>query len=381
MAYTANTLANIAPTLLKEGLLALRENSIMASQCQFDVSKEAAKRGATINVEIPYAVPAQEVDVSSANTPTPLIPTVVPVTLDQWYEATFSMSDKDLTEVENGIFPMSASEAVKSLANKIDVNGLNLYKDVYGYHGSASATPDATADITGSRKVLNDQLAPLGSRTLLLDSAVETKMLELAAFTSFEQVGETTALREGSLGRKYGFDIHMDQNMPSHTRGAIGNGDMTVNGVNAVGATSVSIAKAVGASWSAVKGDLFTIAGFDQPYVITEDTTVTHNTNTSVPISPALKVATAGSEAITTIDSHSINLGFHRQAFCFVSRPLQVMNGLGSIIESIVDPISGCTLRLEISRNATTKTIVWSYDILWGFKTIRPEMAMRLIGS
>ena len=109
MAYTVNTLSAVAPILLREGLMALRENSIMAALCQFDVANEAAQKGSTINVQIPPAIPAQEVDVSTANTPTALAPTVVPVVLDNWWEAVFSMSDKDMSEVRAGLLPAAAS--------------------------------------------------------------------------------------------------------------------------------------------------------------------------------------------------------------------------------------------------------------------------------
>lgn len=380
MAYTANTLAAIAPILLREGLVALRENAIMVRQCQFDVAAEAAKKGAIINVELPYAIPAQEVNVSSANTPTPLVPTVVPVTLDHWWEAVFSMSDKDMTEVEAGLLPMSASEAVKSLANKVDISALSLYQDIYGQNGTAATTPSAVGDITGARKTLNAQLAPLGDRTLLLDVEAEAKFLELSAFTSYEQVGNTEALIEGSLGRKYGFDIHMDQNVLLHTKGTLAaQTSIAAKAIYAIGTTAITLDDSAGGTLTGTlaKGDLIKFAGDNQSYVVTALATAAAG-EIAIVINPGLKIATADGTVVTLTGTHTVNLGFNRQAFCFVSRPLVVADGLGSIIESIVDPISGLTLRLEITRE--NKQIEWSYDILWGVKTIRPELAMRLLG-
>jgi hypothetical protein len=382
MGYTINDLAAVAPILLREGIVALRENAIMIRQCQFDVSDEAAKKGATINVELPNAIPAQEVNVSSANSPTALAPTVVPVTLDNWWEAKFSMSDKDMTEVEGGLLPISASEAVKSLANKVDISALALYKDIYGQNGVAKTTPDAVADITGSRKVLNSQLAPLGDRTMLLDVEAEAKFLGLDTFIAFDKVGDTVALREGSLGRKFGFDLHMDQNMPTHTKGtlAVSQDDIAAKAIYAIGIKEVVLDRSAGAgtlTGTLVKGDLIKFAGDAQSYVVTALATAATNEIT-VNIEPGLKVATTDGAVVTLTDTHTINLGFHRQAFCFVSRPLVVADGLGSIIEAIVDPISGLTLRIEITRE--NKQITWSYDILWGIKTIRRELAMRLLG-
>lgn len=379
MGYSLNTLAAIAPVLLREGLMALRENAIMIRQCQFDVSEEAAKKGATINVDLPYAIPAQEIVIGTPNTATPLVPTVVPVTLDNWWEAKFGMSDKDITEVENGIYPMSASEAVKSLANKVDESALALYKDTYGQVGSAGSAPNAVADLTGSRKTLNAQLAPLGNRTLLLDVEAEAALLGLDTFHEVDKVGDTEALREGSMGRKFGFDIHMDQNMPLHTKGTLTPGAATqTNAEYAVGITSVVLKDSGGSlTGTLVKGDLLKFAGHTQSYVVTALATADANLITAT-LDPALKVIVPESAVVTLTGSHTVNLGFHRQAFAFVSRPLVVADGLGSIIEAIVDPISGLTLRIEITR--ANKQIEWSYDILWGVKTIRPELAMRLLG-
>lgn len=380
MAYTANTLSAVAPILLREGLVALRENAIMVRQCQFDVGEEAAKKGATINVELPNAIPAQEIAVASANTPTPLVPTVVPVTLDNWWEAAFSMSDKDMTEVESGTLPASASEAVKSLANKVDISALTLYKDVYGQHGVAATTPDAVADLTGSRKVLNSQLAALGDRTMLLDVEAEAKFLGLDTFIAFDKVGDTEALREGSLGRKFGFDIHMDQNALTHTKGTLAaDNDIAAKAIYAIGTTDITLdnSGAPGLTGTLVEGDLIKFAGDAQSYVVTALATAAAN-EIAIVINPGLKVATTDGTVVTLTSTHTVNLGFQRQAFCFVSRPLAVAEGLGSIIESLVDPVSGLTLRIEITRS--NKQIVWSYDILWGVKTIRPELAMRLLG-
>ena len=380
MPYTINDLSKVAPILLREGIVALRENAIMIRQCQFDVSEQAAKKGATIDVEIPNVIPAQEVNVSSANSPTPLAPTVVPVKLDYWWEAKFSMSDKDITETEAGLLPMTATEAIKSLANKVDISGLGLYKDIYGQHGVAKTTPNAVADITGSRKVLNSQLAPLGDRTLLLDVEAEAKFLGLSAFHNFDKVGDTKALEDGSLGRKFGFDLHMDQNMLTHTKGTLAADVGIVTNAEHVAGISSIVLKDSGAGALAgtlVKGDLVKFAGHAQSHVVTALATA-DGTNITMLINPALPATVAINTEVTLTDTHTVNLGFHRQAFCFVSRPLVVAEGLGSIIEAIIDPISGLTLRIEITRE--NKQITWAYDILWGIKTIRRELGMRLLG-
>lgn len=45
---------------------------------------------------------------------------------------------------------------------------------------------------------------------------------------------------------------------------------------------------------------------------------------------------------------------------------------------SMQDPQTGIVLRLEVSRQH--KQIVWEFDILYGARLVRPELAVRILG-
>jgi hypothetical protein len=48
------------------------------------------------------------------------------------------------------------------------------------------------------------------------------------------------------------------------------------------------------------------------------------------------------------------------------------------MVQSVVDPISGIALRLEVSRQ--NKQTLFEFDILGGAAVIRPELACKIAG-
>lgn len=243
---------------------------------------------------------------------------------------------------------------------------------------------DGTTDVTAMRKVLNKQLAPPGDRRVVIDPDAEANALDLRAFQDSSWRGDTAGIIEGQINRKFGFDWFMDQLVPTHTTGTLSNGSTHTAKVNdasyTVGESTVDIDETT-LTGTVVEGDVFTVAGDNQTYTVTADATAAANALAGMAFTPPSKVAWANEAVVTFQDSHVVNLGFHRDAFAFASRPLEDVNNanLGSLIQSATDPVSGLSLRLEVSRQH--KRINWSFDILYGAKLVRPELATRLAGK
>lgn len=368
-----NTLTDVIPQILAQGLMALRETCVMPRLVNSDYSMDAAEQGSTIDVPIPSAIAAQPV--APANTPpatAPVVPTKVQIPLDQWYEAPFYMTDKDLLEAMNGTLPMQASEAIKALANQVNGHILGNYDGVFGFVGTAGTTPFGTGvetkSVTDTRKELNKQLAPMGDRRFVLDPDAEAEALNLRAF---QDVNFGAIPGSPELATKMGFNWFMDQLMPTHTAGT--GSAYVLSATEPVGETDIPLITGTG---TLLVGDIITFAGHTQTYVVTSGIAAPG----TITIYPGLKVEVASGVLVTRVDSHVVNLAFHRDAFGFATRPLEdtVAQGLGSIVQSAVDPVSQLTLRLEVSREH--KRTRWSYDILWGSQIVRPELAVRLAG-
>jgi hypothetical protein len=381
----ANTITNVTPQLLAQGLLALRQRAMMPRLVNRGYESLAAMKGAVVNIPIPSAITARSVTPSiTMNSNVDSSPTTVAVTLDQWYEAPFQLSDRDALET-TGMIPMQASEAIKSLANNVDAYLLALHTGIYGAGGTAGTTPFATsiAAAVTTRVVLNKQLAPVDDRRGVLDPTAEGNFAGLANILDSDKRGDQGGIIQGTIGFKFGVDWYMDQNVPSYTPGtgwASGFIASTVSG--AVGDTTLNIINAT-ASGTIKVGDIFTLTADttnNQQYVV--DTAATASATVAVAISftPALKtVVNTGATLVVVSIPYVANLVFHRDAFAFCSRPLaQSQASVGNIFSSPVDPISGMALRLELSRQYKQDT--YSYDVLYGGKLVRAELGAKLFG-
>ena len=309
-----NDLSKVVDKLLAQGLLALRDTCVMPRLVNSDYSNLAAQQGASIDVPIPSAIKAQAVTPGATSQDTgDISPVSATIKLDRWMEAPFYLTDKDLMEANRGVIPMQASEAVKAIANDVNATLLGLGRKFYGMVGTPGTTPFSTVvDATNARKVLNRQLAPVNDRRIVLDPDAEAAALGLSGFADVSKSGDARPIIDGTIGRKYGFDWAMDQQVPSFEASVMTEGALTVNGANEAGAQVVSLA-------------------------------------------------------------------FHRDAIAFATRPLMdSANGLGNLTQSAVDPVSGLSLRLEVSREH--KRTRFSYDILYGADVVRRELGCRIAG-
>jgi hypothetical protein len=378
----ANSLTNVIPQLLAQGLMALRQQSIMPRLVNRSYDSLAAQSGSTIDIPIPSSITANAVvPGTTSQAVTDLTPTKATITLNQWYEAAFNLTDEELKNVEeNNLMPMQASEAIKALANKVDTYIMNLASSatngISQNGGTAGTTPFASNldAYLAARKELNNSAAPMDDRYCVINADAEAEALSLEAFQNAAWRGDTDGIIRGQIGQKLGATWVVDQNVQTHINA---NGTPTswlANGVGiSAGATSMAVD---GGSNQFVVGDIFTVAGDTTSHVVTA------GTSTLITFTPGLGAAVADNAALTFTASAAAfarNLLFHRDAFAFASRPLEdgMMVG-GDNVMSNVDPVSGLSLRVEVSREFKQTRV--SYDILYGGALVRPELASLILG-
>ena len=267
----ANTLTPLIDKLIARGLSVLRENAIMPRLVNSTYSNVARDKGDTITV--PIAADITAASVSPSNTLAAAGDTALTsktISLNQWKHAGFYLTDQQITQIDVDNFQtLQGDEAVRSLANNVDEYILGLYKGIYSQAGTAATTPfgsNLNDWTTGARTKLNNFKAPMDDRAVVLDADAEGNALNNRALQDASYRGSTEGIVFGDIGYALGASWHLDQNVPTFTNS---NGTPTSWLVNqsdsAIGDTTVTIDTG---SNDPVEGDIFTVAGSTQQFVV-----------------------------------------------------------------------------------------------------------------
>lgn len=383
----SNTLGNYDPTFYaNEGLIQLEKALGLAGRVHRGYDKTPQQRGGTISIKRPSDFSATSVNTSTGGTTQDIDVGTESISLNNWYEVKFALTDKELTFTGEQIIQDHIRPAAYALADKIDQTLVALWYNV-PWVSAISSTP-AVSDLTAARKILFTNKAPMYDQNLhmMVSGSLEAGLLNLSAFTQHQGAGleGVDAQMRGTLGRKYGFEIFANQNVDSYTCGGAADvaGSLTTSAD--AGDSTISFA-GVTASAAFKKGDTFVLAGNTQRYVLTANATATSNgTVTSAAFSPSL-VADVDSAAVVTFSLPSTgatkiqNLAFHRNAFALAMAPLsEIGRELGAKVATQVDPVTGLALRSRIFYDPDKSTVKVALDALWGVKTLDPNLAVRM---
>ncbi|WP_051548101.1 P22 phage major capsid protein family protein [Sneathiella glossodoripedis] len=280
-----NDVSAVMPKILARGLLGLREQAIMPRLINGSFSAEAAEKGDTIDVPIPFDLEAENV-IPGATPPTPASSEIqkVQIELNNWKKASFHLTDKEMMEVDahESFIPMQVGSAIRALANAVNKSVHAEYKGIYGLVGTAGTTPFAsgTSDATAARKLLLKQRAPKENRYGVLNFDAEANALDLSAFADADKAGGNSVKIEGEIGRKFGIDWFSDDHVLRHETGAATGGTITIDSVSGNQVT------ASGFSATPVVGDVFSATGGEQHYAVVAVTAIDSDTF-NMQVSPA----------------------------------------------------------------------------------------------
>jgi hypothetical protein len=383
----SNTITAIIPTIFAQGLNALRNRCVMPALINNSYSTNAMEKGQVISIPIPSDITTNAV-VPGPYAPDTgnVAPTVAQITLDNWQEAAFTLNEQEIGQAANGYPSRQVTAAVAALADYVNGTIFAKYTKLNNYVGSAGTTPFATTvdAAVDAKEKLTQWKAPLGDRRLVLDTYAMGNALKLGAFSYMLNSNDPGVMKEGDIGRKYGFNWFEDQQVPRHVSGTITTGLIAkaATGVAAGLKTFVGTTAATTGACNLKVGDIIIIAGHNRTYALTATSVqASASSDVTLTFNAPLEFALVGSEAVTVLAAHRVNMAFHADCFGFASRTLAPIAGAepNPYTMELADPTSGLTLRLQVREEF--HRIRWAFDLLWGVDVVRPDLGLRMAGA
>lgn len=340
-------------------------------------AEKAAEKGSTIQLRRAQKFTAVNMPIAEGSF-ADVAPDYSNLQIGQWKGQGFKLTDKERSLTVERFVSEHLEPVAASIADAIDQDLASMALEVPWIVEDVAPTSQHE-DFPNIRQTLFNSLAPsVNPRdyAYMIDGVLQNRYEKSLTFLQANTAGDNAALqRDGVLGQKYGFTIFANQNAPTAVAGTAAT-TFTVNGVQAKG--NETLVLTVGTpSGSFRRGNVLTIAGDAQLYAIKAD--IAAAASTTVSISPPLAKATAGGEAVTADQTASTSIGtaFHRRAFALVMQPIEDA-GPGILSGTVVDPITGLALRARIWGSGGLGATFWALDALWGFKTLNPNLAVRL---
>lgn len=394
----------LTPTeITREGLRLLHNNLAFARGADRQYDDKFAKSGAKIGSQLTIRTPNQfEIREGAVMQTQDLAEPSETLTLATQRGVDINFTGAELTLSIDDFSTRYLKPAMARLASEIDSDGLALYKDIYNLVGAAGTTPAAALVWLQAGGKLHDNACPDdGQRSTCMNPAANVATVNglSGLFQSADRIDKQ--YKRGLMGQGLGFNHNMDQNVNAHTCGAFA-GTVLVDDTVADGDAVITCDAFTDAAPTLKKGDVFTIADVYavnpetkatlanlQQFTVTADTTGASN-EADIPVSPAFILAGAyqtvnalpvDGKAITFVGTASavypMNMAYHKEAFALVSADLYLPDGADFAARENMDGIS---MRIWRDSDIVNDKFPCRIDVLYGWATVRPQLACRVIG-
>jgi len=396
----ASTNVLLTPTIIaKETLMQLVNSMAMARHVHTAYKNEFVKVGSTITVRKPNKFRAAK---AQARSNVNLAEPSTSIVMSTQAHVSWAFSSVALTTTIEDYSKRYITPAALALANQIDADLCALYVDVYNSAGTPGTTPATFKVLGDAQQRLDDESVPSDTRVGILNPAANWALADGLKGTFAQNVAKDLITR-GWLGQIANLNLYTDQNVVRHTTGHFTSGATPLmNGTTADGATSI-VTNGWSGSNTVKKGDVFTIAGVyavnpmsgASTGVLRQFTVTADNVDTgadmTIAISPKIQVAgayqTVNAVPLTTAaltflgtqdTAYPQNLVYHPTAFALVTVPIEMPSGVWGARET--DPEAGISCRVVKQYDIDADEEIIRLDVLYGAKTLYPELAVRLFG-
>ncbi len=392
----ANTILT-ADIITKEALRILHQKLNFIGNINRSYDKSFANTGAKIGDSLRVRLPNEyTVRTGAAISSQDSTETKVDLAMGTQKGVDTTFSSKELTLDLDNFSSNILEPAMAVLASAMEADALSMYKDVY-QEVDSSGSALSFSGIMNARKKLVDALAPMDNNNCMcLDTQANVDVVDALKGLFQDSASISKQYKTGMLGQTAGFKFYENTLAPVHTAGSA-TALYVVDGAAQTGA-ALTVKTGTG---TVKEGDVFTIAGVYRVHPETKATTVTLQEFAitadgaggagDFAISPA--IITSGAKQNVTgsaadgaaINFHgtistatNISLGFHKDAFAFVTADLMMPNGVDFSARNVYDGIS---MRIVRQYDINTDTFPCRLDVLYGYKTIRPQLAARIASN
>jgi hypothetical protein len=332
----------------------------------------ADKVGDEIQVTVPPAI-TDASEFSGSTSASDMTETKVGLKLEKHFYKRIDLTSKQRTLELSDFTRLVTVPAVTGIMSSVDKFILRNMQVFRAYRsGTISNRPSTIAHIAGATKALNDRFIGRVGRIALIDTTVEESFSQLTQFQSQDYGPDAVAgLRDGTLGRRYGFGFVTDPNSGAFSRSAAANdiaGTVLVDGTVAAGGTTLHIDGITSTTGTIYAGCVFTIAGDSTRYVVRKDATIASN-EVDLEIYPALAAQATDEAAITFEAAGYSNLVYHPRAVCAAVVAPAPLDGMQSAVQSF----NGVSLRVTMDGSITSLASSIVYDVYVGCRVIQPE--------
>ncbi len=367
--------------IAREALVRLRNFLVMKALVYNDYSNTFQKQGDTIRIKKPSVFTADEF--SGTISPKAIKEGEVSVTMNHVADVSVNWTSKERALNIDDFNAQILDPAMQAIAQKIDADIMKeSYKAIPYFAGTSGTTPGALDDFAAIGLAMNNNGVPVAGRNAVWSPDAQAKFQVIPSLINAEKSGTTQALREGSIGRIFGLDNYMSQNIQTHTAGTFTAVSAPKVNTLAVVDSNTLVLKGGAGTETLKAGDVFyiTSAGVKYYYTVASDATADTGVIT-ITTNEAIKKAHAVDDVVTfpdkTAGGHVANLAFNSRAIAFVSRPLEAPMG-GA--QSYTTNFENIAIRVTAGYDITTKTEILSLDTLYGIKVVNPELAVRYLG-
>lgn len=388
----ANTLTDLIPDLYEALDVISRELTGFIPAVNRDSNVERAALNESV------LVPVTPEETSANNTPGTNAPDTgdatidnVAVTISKSKHVPVRFNGEETRGLRNaGLFSGIRAErlyqGMRTLVNEIEADLWDTgYKAASRAYGEAGTTPFGTAndmtDFSGVLGELEKNGTPTNDLQLVLGhAAIGNLRGKQSGLFKVNEAGTADMLRNGITDRVMKMALRHSDAVGLHSAGSV-TANVTVTGANAAGTTEIGVTTDGTGETALVAGDIITIAGDANQYVVASAATIGNSTTGTITIAkPGLRVATTGSEAVSALASYSGNLGFARSSIVLATRaPAMPAEGdAAADVQTVVDDLTGLAFEVALYKQFLQNTI--HIRLAWGQAAVKPEHIAALIG-